>query len=567
MRIQENIAVGKLSQSSKAGLLRNMKSGDILQGTVKQLYPNHKAVIHMQGNQLIAQLEASLSVGGKYFFQVTSNEGKMPKLQVLTGEQQNGNHMVSNLLQQLGIKESKLSSQIVNSLVKEQVPIQQPQLMQVIRYLQDNKMSFQQAQPIVMQLMKSRIPVTDATFQALQAFQNGSLSENLQALERSLLPNQQPIIRAELEHVLRGFPSQESAVRAMLIADVQQAKPMLFPLLQNLGFISKAMDKQAWAKILQQWNPSSSQTQGTINPPFTTSFEGLKDQLQPILTNHKRWMSEANALHGMDTPQSNSSKMQTSLEAHFSNNPQVMQGYKEQDRHLVEPLMEPKNYQALERLIKIWTASGENIINNPKEQFLQQLRWVLHDAGIHAESALKTEGANGMHFKHLLLEMIQASSGGSGKENAQQVVHFLNGMQLNNMHDSNYFIQANIQLPSQKFGLSKDIHLQFEGKKTRDGKIDPECCRIIFDLELQRMKETIVDLHVQRKALAITIYNDQATTPAVVDKLRPSLQEALLKLNYELTTIVCKPFTEVDKQQFVKPSDEKANYRKVDFRV
>ncbi|MEK4301863.1 hypothetical protein MKY30_21145 [Oceanobacillus sp. FSL W8-0428] len=719
MRIQGNTTAGKLLDSSKASLLNNLKSGDVLQGTVKHLYPNHKAVIQMQGNQLIAQIEASLSVGGKYFFQVTSNEGKMPELKVMTGEQQNGKQLIGNLLQQLGIKETRLSSQLVSMLVREQIPMQRRDLLQAIQYIQDNKISTQQAQPILMQLMKLRIPVTAASFQAVQAYQSGDLGESLAVLQRSLPPGQQPMLQANLEHVLKGFVSEESAVRAILTADIQQekpvlfpllksfglvskalnkqgwtsalqqwsqpvsqnqaaaapftasfegmkeqiksilanqqqlimeanaaqgssvpaqdrpnlaaqfpkyfsnhvqgdqgaarqviealsepknfqvlerlmnilefsnekavkivlttdakqAKPILFPLLQDLGFISKILDKQVWANTLQQWNPPGAQNQGTVTPPFTTSFEGVREQLQSILENQKQLMTEARVLHGaMMQGTSSSEHPKANLTAqfpqYFTNPVQVTQGNEGAIRPLLESLAEAKSYQAIERLMNIWTASNENIINNPKEQFLHQIQWVLRDAGLNAESSLKTDDASSMQMKHLLLEMLQNNSRGAGRENAQQALHFLNGMQLNNINDSSYFVQANIQIPSQKLGLSKDINLHFEGKKTADGNIDPEYCRIIFDLQLQSMKETIIDLHVQKKALSIIIYNDQSTTPGLIDKIRPNLQKALEQINYQIASIVCKPYTEADRQQQPgRKADEMAGQGKVDFRV
>ncbi|WP_040980082.1 hypothetical protein [Oceanobacillus jeddahense] len=725
MRIQENIKADKLLRPSKASLLQNLKMGDVLQGTVKQLYPNQRAAIQIQGNQLIAQLEASLSVGGRYFFQVTSNEGNMPELKVMTGEQQNKEQMISNLLQQLGIKENRLTSQLVNALAREQVPMQRSDLMQAVQYIQDNKIPPRQAMPVLMQLMKMRIPVTQASFQAVQALQNGNISAGLASLDRSLPPGKQSMLQVNLEHVLRGFPSEQSAVRAVLTADAQTAKPVLFPLLQNLGFVSKALDKQSWSNILQQWNtqappnainqaastppftagfekvteqirsilanqqllmsearaqqqgnnkgvqmrpnleaqfpqyfssqtpgnegnarqvtealsepknyqtlerfmnilgtsneravkivltadtqaakpalfpllqdlgivsksigkqgwinalqqwnPPAGQSQGTITTPFTGSFEGVKEQIQSILGNQKQLMAEAKVLHGAMIQGNNTAALPKAhltaeFPQYFSNHAPVAQESENTVRSLMEALTEPKNYQALERLLNIWKASNEHMIHNPKEQFLQQMQWVLRDAGLNAENSLKTDDANSMQFKHLLLEMLQNTSSGIGRENAQQVVHFLNGMQLNNINESSYFIQTNLQIPGQKLGVSKDIGLHFEGKKTADGSIDPEHCRIIFDLQLHRMKETIVDLHVQKNSLAITIYNDQATTPMLVDKLRPNLQEALEKMNYQVASIICKPYTEIDKQQLQSTSalDENPEQGGVDFRI
>ncbi|MFD1067589.1 hypothetical protein [Oceanobacillus locisalsi] len=576
MRIQGNVTTGTLSRSSKAGLLQNLKTGDVLQGTVKQLFPNHRAAIQMQGQQLVAQLEASLSVGGKYFFQVDSIEGNTPELKVITEEQQSGQQITRQLLQQLGIKESKLSVRLIKALVREQVPIQKNELLQALQYIQENKISPQQAQPALMQLMKMRIPVTHASFQAVQAIQNDSISDSLASLERSLPSGQYPMLQAELEHVLRGFPSEQSAVRAVFTADAQAAKPVLFPFLQELGLVSKVLNKQGWLNMLQQWSPSASQdlsSQTAFALPFTSSFEGAKEQLQSILGNQKQLITEAKVLQealiqGNNTAAQSKENLTMVFPRYFAKQAPVTPEMEAVVRPLLEALIEPKNYQALERLMHIWTASNESSIHHPKEQFLQRMLWTLRDAGLNAENALKSDAPHTTQFKHLLLEMLQNNGGGPGRENAQQLVHLLNGMQINNLHDNSYVMQANIQIPSQKFGLSKDIDLHFEGKKTADGNIDPEYCRIIFDLELHKMKETIVDLHVHKNALAITIYNDQDTTPILVDKLRPDLQEALDKMNYQVTSVICKPYTEGEKQhQAGNIDDGQAVQRKVDFRI
>lgn len=583
MRVQQNThkLLHKLAESSKLHMLQDLKTGDILQGTVKQLFPNHKAAIQLQGNQVTAQLEASLSVGGKYFFQVNSSESKLPELKVVGQQQQNVQQTVIALLQELGLKDSKPNQQLIRTLIQLQIPFQRAEVVQAINYMQVNGLAVQKALPVITQLMESRIPVTDASFRAVQTFQNSNFSERLTALERSLPSNQplQAMVQTHLTHLLKGFSSEQEALRTMLLADGQQAKPTVFPLLQQLGMIPPAVSKQDWVNVLQRMTTLPVQHQQLAafsSPALPVNLEGMKQQIQAIVSDQQLLMLEAKAMLTANTTNAvnvtqtaaqtaAASAMKNHFPQFFSKKAPTVPANEPVVRQLLEALTDSKNFQVLERFIHLSTVSNEKEAA-PKEHFLQQLQWMFRDAGLNAEASLKTDMPATAQFKHLLLEMIHTSSGIS-KENAQQVVHFLNGMQLNNVQDGSYFLQASLQIPSQKLGLSKDIDVHFEGKKTSDGKIDPEYCRIIFDLFLNKMKETIIDLHVQKKAVSITVYNDHVLAPKLVQTFKSTLNENLNQLDYTLLSIICKSYTEEKKQSANVKSTQEQNLGKVDFRV
>src|SRR5699024_1968337 len=110
-------------------------------------------------------------------------------------------------------------------------------------------------------------------------------------------------------------------------------------------------------------------------------------------------------------------------------------------------------------------------------------------------------------IKSLLLQMMQSNS--QMNEKLMPFIHLINGLQLQSVHETQNMIQATIQLPGEKFILPKDLYFQFEGKKTEDGKLDPDHCRILFVLQLQHLDETIIDMFIQKRIVSLTIYNDQ----------------------------------------------------------
>src|SRR5699024_3997090 len=67
-------------------------------------------------------------------------------------------------------------------------------------------------------------------------------------------------------------------------------------------------------------------------------------------------------------------------------------------------------------------------------------------------------------MKGLLLQLTQQND--SLGERAQHVLHFINGLQLQSVHETSHFIQASLQVPGEKIGLNNDLFMEFESKKT-----------------------------------------------------------------------------------------------------
>ncbi|WP_163971209.1 hypothetical protein [Oceanobacillus halotolerans] len=233
----------------------------------------------------------------------------------------------------------------------------------------------------------------------------------------------------------------------------------------------------------------------------------------------------------------------------------------------------PNKQQLLERLnglLERPSLKGElSLLTNPKELFLSHMRSVLQQTGTTYENQLANNLVQSQSntIKSILLQLVQ-KGGGIVHERSQKLLHFLNGLQIQSVNETPTFIQASLQLPGNKIGLRKDIDMEFEGNKTKEGKIDPDFCRILFYLDLANLKETIVDMHIQKRTVTITIWNNHPNLIEQALVFKPELKKGLVELDYQLSTINTKHLQE--KQESTKHKALKAyqsTYQGVDYRI
>lgn len=85
------------------------------------------------------------------------------------------------------------------------------------------------------------------------------------------------------------------------------------------------------------------------------------------------------------------------------------------------------------------------------------------------------------------------------KQEADQLFHKLNG-QLFMQQDHPSYSQIVMSFPMFSKSGVQDMTVLFKGKKEADGKLDPSHCRLLFLLQLDTLKETVVDCLVQQKS-------------------------------------------------------------------
>src|SRR5699024_7509032 len=170
------------------------------------------------------------------------------------------------------------------------------------------------------------------------------------------------------------------------------------------------------------------------------------------------------------------------------------------------------------------------------KQFMTYLNSFLDNIGIKDENILRqvfeqTQNINRLEsmtsesVKSMLLQLVKEDTS-TVRNQAQPLIHLMNGMQLQGVIQSDNTLQATLQLPGGKLALHDDIFLQFEGQKSADGKINPEYCRIMFVLHLHHLEETMIDMQIQKRVISLQVFNDKMKDTSIEDNaIRAILKE------------------------------------------
>ena len=181
-----------------------------------------------------------------------------------------------------------------------------------------------------------------------------------------------------------------------------------------------------------------------------------------------------------------------------------------------------------------------------KESILIKLKAMVDLSGVQDESILKRAAMSeeGMtkepSLKSTLLQSMQDPQTAIRPETARQMVSLINGIQVSAHQETNQTIQMAMQFPGDMIGATSDIQMNMEGRKTKDGEIDPDYCHIVFFLSLEHFEDTVVDLNIVDRRVGVTVFNHH-DVDSVVEEFKPSLKEGLNHVGYQLSSLHVKP--------------------------
>lgn len=79
------------------------------------------------------------------------------------------------------------------------------------------------------------------------------------------------------------------------------------------------------------------------------------------------------------------------------------------------------------------------------------------------------------------------------------------------------------------------IHVQT--RRGRRGEWDADNCRLLFDLKMKHLGETLVDVSVVNKMVSLKIWNDRPWVADLIESARDEAQERLLSAGYQLLSL------------------------------
>jgi len=124
-----------------------------------------------------------------------------------------------------------------------------------------------------------------------------------------------------------------------------------------------------------------------------------------------------------------------------------------------------------------------------------------------------------------------------------------------------------MQVPLEFFGKKMDATLQWNGRMKEDGKIDANYARILFYLQMESMKETVIDMQVQNRVVTVTVFNEQTNIIPLADPLKDALKIGLAKKNYQLSGVFIKKFEKAQLEKTPPVVQQQEENSGVDFRI
>lgn len=160
--------------------------------------------------------------------------------------------------------------------------------------------------------------------------------------------------------------------------------------------------------------------------------------------------------------------------------------------------------------------------------------------------------------KPLLIQFINEQPPLMQKEAAEQLLNRITGLQVLSQ-ETGPIMQFVVQIPISFWNKTTDLTMQWSGRKKPNGKIDPDFCRILFYLDLEHIKETMIDVQVQNRIMRITVINENQELKKLAMKFLGELKEKLSALNFHLSAV----HFETPHEQLLKPSPASKKLRSV----
>ncbi|MED1803297.1 hypothetical protein P4V02_00845 [Bacillus subtilis] len=151
------------------------------------------------------------------------------------------------------------------------------------------------------------------------------------------------------------------------------------------------------------------------------------------------------------------------------------------------------------------------------------------------------------------------------KQEADQLFHKLNG-QLFMQQDHPSYSQIVMSFPMFSKSGVQDMTVLFKGKKEADGKLDLSHCRLLFLLQLDTLKETVVDCLVQQKVMTITIETD-FELQAAIDPMVPALKQGLKEMGYSLSGVNAKKRVHTEEKASIDQYITSISDQEVDVKI
>jgi cell pole-organizing protein PopZ len=613
-----------LTQPVKTASLR---PGQIINGKIMKLFPDQIAEIQIGSQKMIAQLETPLSANERYWFQVQPGDGKV-RLKVIAAGAEDGKQPESftRILSEFSMQPSKENLELVRFFLKEQLPVNREILQQVAEWLKSANPRSAGLEAVKM-LLSRGLPLSEAAYSALYTSNKEPslilLMEQLlvalnrepatdvgskvkQLLNDCIPSNHKMVSRLALGEIaaewlndsegegqtalklmqqMPSFPVKGSEVTVLqkLLAnlqslDNQETLSLPLNLLSSLNTALQSNDEAAIRQMLSGHTSASSDSKETA---------GLADAVKVILRSQEATGQNSNIQESIHTLKHFLARVMDKTEPDvLVKGLSVLLGrnmddvgtelLKHAERGIYSSVLSENETVLLAKVIAnaeqtmALSEAGETVLSPTKiKEFLSSLGLSYEQQLAEAfKGSFEEKAQTADLLKPQLIRLLNENPPQAVKEAAEQLLNKITGFQLLSQ-ESGPIQQMIVQVPFVLGGQMTDVTMQWSGKKTEDGKIDADFCRVLLYLNLENLNETIIDIQVQNRIISIQVFNQNDNLKKMSEQLFPVLKEKLAAIHYQLSAVSFQVPGKVQASENKKLANlyGKKEYSRVDIKI
>ncbi|KQO04438.1 hypothetical protein [Paenibacillus sp. Leaf72] len=566
-----------------------LKPGQTVRALVLQVSDNNEAIVQINGVQVRATLEVPLAAGQAAMLQVGAQaEGGLIMLkQIDASLAELPEQSIKDLLKQFALPDQKWAAQIIKNLNQEGIPLNKDaaQVFQQAAAAMPSGADTEQWMQAAASAFKRGLPVTAATISALQQVMFGpaahelldqlsqlasssaaaggkeaasgqaqaggkeaQLAQQLGKLQallgegaellRGLGGGEKPEAAAAraAETASSGQPAKASGAEAAVAASKGDAAAGTGAAAAAAAAAGKAEASPAnWLGQMMKWlgvdheQQLGKQLLGIQTQPAAGSTEPAAAEAEQGAANQSRNGAEQ-ALRGENASGRNASSGQLQERSGAAERPLAAAQAHQQAAAASDKLPEGSKLGA--DLLK--ADSGANTLQGYKGEPLPALA---QDNKQNVQESLKS----------VLLALSTSDDAPAAlKEAAHQLVQHITGQQLLMSPERNgaLFSHLTVFVPFKGDDGNQTASVHIQTRRGRKGELDADNCRLLFDLSMKTLGDTVVDVHVVDKIVSLTLWNNHPAMDGLAKSSRAEVADSLNQAGYQLLSLRTSPIAE-----------------------
>ncbi|MED0660615.1 hypothetical protein [Bacillus smithii] len=562
----------------------HFQTGEMFSAKIVRWLPQNMAEINIKGQKMFAKMEVPLQAGERYWFIVATVKNGL-HLKVLANAAEMGTDpklAAESLVKKLSLPVSPEIKAIAEKMAAEQWVLTKEKMENAAQWL---KLTDTKAGLDILKLMMDRsLPFTKSVFNSLMSVMGETDStHSLLAALREQMASSSP--EGDLVPPLMNTLHQIKDPSTKLLAMKFFQKFLAF--LESGG----SSEQDAAADLLQKWGILPKEEQNGVrlsdlaikwlNSLFSSSTDD--DSFQRLFSSGEIGRKQLSSFLSRLDPAQQELVRDILRESGSKQSQTTEWAEKVYSALLKEAASIPENGEiSLKKLAALLTVSegqllklveqeadrtrqlpleslseGEKLFQGLWEKVKQEtenhltgkdafalLKTMMKLLGADYESNLLSFTENWKEvLKPQLADLVKDQASGEIKDSAEKLLARLNAYPIlsNDLGAAQTIV---MNFPLSFFGLNTDLTIKWSGKKNKDGKLDPDYCRILFYLDLKNLKEVVVDMQVQNRIVTLLIMNDNPKLKTIASPLLSNLKEGLQQIRYQLSSVQFKPLDE-----------------------